>query len=178
MSKYVRSKKFEKLTREEKISFMFDLINSFSVVKNPTETAFFLQDLLTANEIRNLAKRLRIAKLLLTGMPQRDVADEVDVSLATVNKVNLWLNKGGEGFKNVIAKLPAKWDIPKKLPRGPIEFHLPQTLLAVVQYSVAKNQDKKVEKFIEMLEEKDTSDRSCQKVIDEYYRQMSLERAK
>lgn len=176
MVDYVRPKKLEKLTREGKIEFMFDLINSFSVVKNPTETAFFLQDLLTANEIKNLAKRLRIAKLLLAGVTQREVADKADVSLATVNKVNLWLDRGGEGFKNVISKLPAKWDIPKKLPRGPVEFHLPQTLLAVVQYSVAKRQDKKVEKFIDRMKEKETVDRSYQKAIDEYYRQMGLER--
>ncbi|MBU0569567.1 trp operon repressor [Patescibacteria group bacterium] len=143
MAGYQKRKRLDKLTREEKIELMFDLINAFSIVESPTETAFFLQDLLTATEIKNLAKRLRIAKLLLENLTQREIAKKVSVSPATVNKVNLWLARGGEGFKKVIEKLPAKWDIPKDLPRGPIEFHLPQTLLTVVQHSVAKSQDKK-----------------------------------
>ena len=168
-------KKLEKLTREDKLELMFDLINSFTIVKKPVETALFLQDLLSANEIKNLAKRLRIAKLLLSGLTQREVADEADVSVTTVNKVGLWLNRSGEGFKNVIGKLPQKWAIPDKLPPGPIEYHLPQAIMKLTQYYVATKQEKAVHKFIKSLKDKEILDRGIRKETNEYYRLKSLE---
>ena len=167
--------KFEKISKEEKISLMFDLINSFRIVRSPLETALFLQDLLTAKEIRNLSIRLRIAKLLLVGKNQREIIDELHTSFATINKVKVWINQGGDGFKNVIGKLPLKWDIPKKLPRGPIEYHLPQTLIALAQYGVARNQDKKVMKFVQAIDDKKELDRGLQKIFDEYYKERALE---
>lgn len=170
------TKRLGKLSREEQLELMFDLINSFSIVKKPVETAFFLQDLLTANEIKNLAKRLRIAKLLLTGLTQRDIADEVDVSTTTVNKVGLWLDRGGDGFKNIIQKLPSKIAKPDRLPPGPIEYHLPQALIALAKYSVSSSQDKRLEKFMDEVKDKEGLDRGIRKETNEYYRQKALER--
>lgn len=167
---YEKPKRIEKLSPNEKIDFMFDLINSFSIVRSPTETAFFLQDLLTANEIRNLSVRLRIAKLLLSGKTQREISQEVHSSLATVNKISIWLEEGGEGFKKVIAKLPIKYNLPKKLPRGPIEFHLPQLLLATGQYLVAKSQQTVLEKFKKGIEKKRVLDKSLIQASSDYYR--------
>jgi TrpR-related protein YerC/YecD len=168
--------KFEKLSREEKISLMFDLINSFRIVRNPLETAFFLQDLLTANEIRNLSIRLRIAKLLLNGKNFREIKDEVHSSFTTISKVSVWLESGGEGFKNVIKRLPLKWDIPKTLPKGPVEFHLPQTLLTLAQYGIAKHQTKNIEKFVKSIKSKKSLDRELKKQFDEFYRELALEK--
>src|SRR3989344_1336213 len=137
---YSNRKKIDKMSNEEKMDLMLDLIYAFGIVRKPLETAVFLQDLLTANEIRNLSIRLRIAKLLLFGKNQREIIDELHTSFATINKVKVWIDRGGEGFKNVIGELPLKWDIPKKLPRGPLEYHLPQALIALVKYGVASSQ--------------------------------------
>src|SRR3972149_8053714 len=121
----------EKLSRNEQLDLLFDLVNAFSSVKTPFETALLMQDLLTASEIKHLAKRLRIAKLLIQGLTQRQVAGEVRCSTATVIKVNAWLTRGGEGLRNVIAKLPGRYELPEKLPKIALEFQLPQTLLAL-----------------------------------------------
>ena len=166
----MRTKKFEKLSKEEKIGLMFDLINSFNVVKGPFKTAQFLQDLLTANEIRNLSIRLRIAKLLMAGKKHREIQDELHTSLATITKVRGWLEQGGEGFKAVIKKLPLKWKLPKKLPARPIEFQLPQALIALVQYGIASNQEKRTSRFLEDIENKRDLDKSLRKIFSEYYR--------
>ena len=168
--------RFERRNREEKISLMFDLINSFRIVRNPLETALFLQDLLTANEIRNLSVRLRIAKLLMSGKNYRDIKSEVHSSFATISKVSTWLDVGGEGFKNVIKRLPLKWQIPKDIPRGPIEFHLPQTILALTQYTVAMKQNKNLKKFIRAVKNKESISRGIRKEFDEYYKNMAVER--
>ena len=170
------NEKFQKLNNDEKISLMFDLINSFRIVRNPLETAFFLQDLLTANEIRNLSIRLRIAKLLLSGNNYRDIIDEIHTSFATITKVSVWLESGGEGFKNVIKRLPLKWNKPKNMPKGPIEFHLPQTIFALVRASGSEFQDKKVTKFADSLKKKEGVNRLLQKEFDEQYKEISLGR--
>ncbi|MFZ5365698.1 MAG: YerC/YecD family TrpR-related protein [Patescibacteria group bacterium] len=167
---YPRIKRIEKLKREEILELMFDLLNAFRLVNSPLETAFLIQDLLTANEIKNLAKRLRIAKLLLEDKTQREIAQEVKVSLATVTKVNLWLMQGGEGFKRVISKLPKKYQIPKKLPPRPLTFNLPETLLILASYGLAKRQEKNLEKFLQGVENKQILDRNLREVFDEEFR--------
>src|SRR3990172_5004862 len=122
---YGKLRREEKFSKEKRLELMFDLINSFRIVKNPIETADFLQDLLTSKEIKNLSIRLRIAKLLLSGNTHEEIVKTLHCSFATVAKVSSWLSQGGKGFKEVISKLPVKYEIPKNLPPIPIEFQLP-----------------------------------------------------
>lgn len=152
------------------MELMFDLINAFRFVNSPLEISLLISDLLTANEIKNLAKRLRIAKLLLENKTQREVAQEVKASLATVTKINLWLVRGGEGFKKVIAKLPKKYEMPKSLPSRPLTFHLPETLLTLASYGLAKNQEKNLQKFFEGVENKEILDKSLRQAFNDQYR--------
>ena len=68
--------KIDKLSPDKKADLAFDLINSFKYLNNTSDIANFLEDLLTASEVRNLSVRLRIAKLLLNGKSQREIASE------------------------------------------------------------------------------------------------------
>src|SRR3990172_89152 len=162
-----------RMTREKQLDLVFDLINAFRLLNNPMDAGLFIQDLLTADEIRILAKRLRIAKLLLNGYTQRQVVDEVKCSFATVTKVNSWLDQKGSGLKKIISRLPERYPLPSNLPRGPIEYHLPQTLLAVAEYYIAKKQGKPAEKLVDTLKEKESLDRSLQKVFDEEFKNLA-----
>ncbi len=176
---YPKPKRLDKLSKEKQLDLMFDLINAFRLVKTPFETALLIQDLLTASEIKHLAKRLRIAKLLLSGEIQRDIAEKLHCSLATVTKVSIWLNQGGEGLREIIAKLPERYPIPKKLPKKPIEFQLPQVLLALAQYSVATHQQKQIKKlgkFLEDVENKKVLDKVLQEMFDEEFRPLRSEK--
>ena len=164
---YPKAKRFEKLSKEELLDLFFDLINAFRLVKTPIETTLLIQDLLTASEIKNLAKRLRIAKLLLVGSTQREIVQKLHCSLATVTKVSIWLDQKGEGFKNVVSKLPARYKFPKKLPPGPLEYHLPQILMAVVDNSLAKHQKDKLEEFAKNVEGKRALDESLREITNE-----------
>ena len=62
-----KEKRFEKFSVDEQQDLVFDLINAFALANNPLGSALLLQDLLTEDEVRDLAKRLRIAKLLFNG---------------------------------------------------------------------------------------------------------------
>jgi len=137
-----------------KTDLVFDLINAFKSIKSSNESALFLQDILTASEIRNLSVRLRIAKLLLKNEKQRDISQSLRVSIATVTKVSSWLNQKGEGFKQIISRLPVKYEEPTNISHGAIEFHLPEVLAKSIQYGIAKSQDKKANQLIEVVKEK------------------------
>jgi len=140
------------------------------IVRAPLETANFIQDLLTAGEIKNLSKRLRIAKLILAGNTQREISQKLHCSLATTTKVAYWLNRGGEGFKKVIARLPKRYTIPKNLPPRPLEFQLPQILVATTQHILTKRQSANLDKFAEKVEDKKILDRDLQSVFDKEFR--------
>jgi len=169
-------KRADRLSRNQKLDLLFDLVNAFSSAKTPSENALFIQDLLTAGEIENLSKRLRIAKLILTGESQREIAKTLHCSFATITKVSIWLNEGGEGFKNAISKLPRRYAYPKNLPKGPIEFHLPELIIGLSQYAIAGNQNKKIHKMgklLEKMEDKKIMDKSLQEATDEEFRNLA-----
>ncbi|MBI3290331.1 helix-turn-helix domain-containing protein [Candidatus Microgenomates bacterium] len=166
---FLPGKRIEKLPKKLLLDLNFDLINAFRFVNKPYETALLLQDLLTANEIKNLGKRLRIAKLLLDNKTQRDISKELHCSLATVTKVSVWLAEGGEGFRKIIARLPKRYEFPEKFPRGPIEYHLPQTLYALTKYTLAQRQEDRLEKFLKGVEDKSGSDKALQEEFDQEF---------
>lgn len=74
-------------------------------IKKEEEIERFLKDLLSPVEQIVLAKRLGIALLLARGFSYDAIRDTLKVSSATIMKVNLWLNHGGEGYKKVVEKI-------------------------------------------------------------------------
>lgn len=162
-------KRLEKLSKEDQLDLVFDLINAISLVKNPSETAALLEDLLTSAEVKNLAKRLRIAKLLLAGKTHEEIIDILHCSYATTAKVNLWLSQRGEGFKKIIAKLPKQYSMPK-LQNRPLTYHLPETLISLAGMALANNQKQRLEKFADQMDEKAVMDKSFQEAVDEDFR--------
>lgn len=143
-----------KLSDDLKVDLVFDLLNSFRHLDSSSKIAHFLEDLLTPTEIRNLSVRLRIAKLLLKGESQRSIATKLHTSLVTTNKVNNWLNKSGKGFREAILRLPIKIDKPDKLPKGPIEYHLPELIVATTQSVISNTQNKIPQKLISSSKQK------------------------
>lgn len=149
---------------------VYDLINAFKEVRSVNESVEFLQDILTANEIRNLAIRLRIAKMILKNIPQRDISIDLKVSTSTVTKVSGWLNLKGYGFREVIKRLPEKVEMTTKIIRGPIEFQLPKILETTVKYAISKSQNKPAEKLIKNSNEKRFADKLHRMGTEDYFK--------
>jgi hypothetical protein len=112
---------------------------------------------------------LRIAKLLIDDATYKEVVFSLHVSYATVAKVSVWLNSGGNGLRNVISKLPVKYDVPKNLSPIPIEFQLPQAAAAFYQYAKASGQNENLEKFLAGVENKQTLDRELRESFSEEF---------
>lgn len=101
-------RRWEKLDPNDQVDLLYDLLSSFSLLKNLEDSSLFITDLLTKGEVRILSKRLRIAKLLLQGWQYEELSDRLKVSHSTIAKVASWLMEKGEGFRKIIARIPPR----------------------------------------------------------------------
>jgi TrpR-related protein YerC/YecD len=68
----------------------------------------FFDDLCTVQELRAIAQRLQVAKMLLQKKVYSEIVTETGASTATISRVNRSLNFGCDGYKFVIQKLDEK----------------------------------------------------------------------
>lgn len=64
----------------------------------------FLDDLLTEEEILDLAQRVKIAKLILYGKSYDEISESVGTSTATVSKIGQVLKYGKSGLTKAFPK--------------------------------------------------------------------------
>ncbi|MDP4134226.1 MAG: YerC/YecD family TrpR-related protein [Bacillota bacterium] len=65
----------------------------------------FFDDLCTIKEIKEMAQRFDVAKLLSEGKIYTDVAKETGASSATISRVNRCLTYGSDGYTTVLARI-------------------------------------------------------------------------
>lgn len=63
-----------------------------------------IDDLLTEEEILDLAQRLRIAKLILDGKNYDEISEAVSTSTSTVSKIGQVIKYGKGGLQKVLVK--------------------------------------------------------------------------
>lgn len=105
MAKFSRT---SKLTKNQRQELMLTLCKALISLKNEQETARFLADLLSPQEVEMIAKRLEIARLLVEGDNYETIQGKLKVSPVTIARVNTWLNISGEGFKTAIERTKRK----------------------------------------------------------------------
>lgn len=166
-------KRPEKLPRKEQQELIHDLVDALVLCRTTRDVIAFLQDLLTLKETRVLSKRLRIAKLLLQGVTYEEIEEELHTSHGTVAKIAAWLSERGDGFREIIAKLPkvrqeyeykelSDWDKLKR--RYPLYFW-PELLLEEIVKSASKRQKDRMKDILETLEEKNKLHREIEKLL-------------
>lgn len=80
-----------------------DIALALMQLKTDAEVSDFFKELLTPSEIETLSKRWRILKMLSEGKSQRDIAQELRVSLCKVTRGAKILKKDGSVIPKVIA---------------------------------------------------------------------------
>ena len=68
-------------------------------LKSSKDLALFIDDLLTEEEILDLAQRIKIAKLILEGKTYDEIAVKVGTSTSTVSKIGQIIKYGKGGLK-------------------------------------------------------------------------------
>lgn len=94
-----------KLPAAEREQLLVDFFRSLAAIKNSSEAAKVLCDLLSPNELDMVAKRLAIARALLDGENYQAISRTLRVSTNTIARVNAWLNESGEGYRLVVGRV-------------------------------------------------------------------------
>jgi TrpR-related protein YerC/YecD len=97
--------KFNKLTDN-----LFTAILKLDSLK---EAERFFRDLCTAEELKEMADRFEIARLVAQELPYREIAKKLKTSTTTVGRVAAWLNNGEGGYRLALAKMAAHHNSPK-----------------------------------------------------------------
>ena len=82
------------------------LFQSFLNLESIDECYAYFEDLCTVKELSDMSQRLDTAILLSQGMSYQKIAEQVDVSSATICRVNKCYNYGAGGYRAAIEKLP------------------------------------------------------------------------
>lgn len=97
------------LKRNDKnIEFLF---NAVMKLENIDECYDFFEDLCTVQELRTLAQRIVVAKMLSEKSVYTDIVNETGASTATISRVNRSLQYGCDGYDRIFARLENKEDV-------------------------------------------------------------------
>ena len=98
--------------RNKTTDALFDAILS---LETREECYHFFEDLCTVKEISDMAQRLEAAKLLLSGNTYDQIVKTVEISTATISRINRCIQYGSGGYRNVIEKLEGDKPADKEL---------------------------------------------------------------
>ena len=91
--------------KDEHIDRLFEAV---LLLKNIDECYMFFEDLCTITEIKALAQRLEVARMLRDGITYSAISEKTGASTATISRVNRYLNYGADGYKLVLDRLEGK----------------------------------------------------------------------
>ena len=81
------------------------LFKAILKLENEDECYRFFEDIATINELKSLAQRMQVAKMLKEKKVQTEIAEATGASTATISRVNKCLNYGEEGYNLVLNRL-------------------------------------------------------------------------
>ncbi|MBU3803212.1 MAG: hypothetical protein H9872_00420 [Candidatus Cellulosilyticum pullistercoris] len=84
------------------------LFEAILTLKNVEECYAFFEDICTVNEIKALAQRLEVAKMLEEKMTYQEIQQETHASTATISRVNRCLSYGSDGYKLILERIGSK----------------------------------------------------------------------
>lgn len=93
---------YESKIKDELVDQLFEAILK---LKNIEECYRFFEDIATINEIKALAQRLEVAKMLRQKKTYIEIAEKTGASIATISRVNRALNYGANGYKIILDRL-------------------------------------------------------------------------
>ena len=67
----------------------------------------FFEDVCTISEIKALAQRLEVARMLKEGHTYEDIVENTGASTATISRVKRCLNYGADGYNAILDRLEA-----------------------------------------------------------------------
>jgi len=84
--------------------YVEQLAELITKLKSPELAKAFLQNILTPSDLDEISVRLQVFKLLHKGLPQREVAKSLGVSIGTVSRGAREMKYGEAGIKVILDK--------------------------------------------------------------------------
>ncbi|MEA4920408.1 MAG: YerC/YecD family TrpR-related protein [Clostridiaceae bacterium] len=81
------------------------LLKAVLALENMEECYRFFEDICTVSELRSIAQRFEVAKMLREGMTYTAIAEKTGASTATISRVNRSLQFGCEGYKIIFDRM-------------------------------------------------------------------------
>jgi len=91
--------------KDENIDLLF---NAVLCIENLQECYDFFGDLCTVPELKAMAQRFTVAKMLKEGYVYSDIVEKTGASTATISRVNRSLQYGNDGYTSIFERLDAK----------------------------------------------------------------------
>ena len=83
------------------------LFQAFLSLKDVEDCYTFFQDLCTMKELGDMAQRLEAACLLLEGKTYDQISKQVEISTATISRINRCIQYGAGGYQEVLERIGA-----------------------------------------------------------------------
>lgn len=91
--------------KDKNADFLFNAILELQTVE---ECYNFFEDLCTVSELKAIAQRLQVARMLSQHCVYSDIVNQTGASTATISRVNRSLNYGCDGYKVIFDRLDNK----------------------------------------------------------------------
>lgn len=91
--------------KSDEMDLLFEAILS---LENIDECYKFFEDVATINEVKSLAQRIQVAKLLSEKKTYTEIAEVTKASTATISRVNRCVNYGTGGYNIVLERIKGR----------------------------------------------------------------------
>lgn len=81
------------------------LFKAVLLLKDDNECYQFFEDICTISELKALAQRLEVARMLKYGHTYDDIVERTGASTATISRVKRCLHYGADGYKIILDRL-------------------------------------------------------------------------
>lgn len=100
--------KKSKLSQKETQQMIMDLCAALASLHNTKEAAQLLTDLLGQQELEMIARRLKIADMLLKDQTYEEIRMALKASNGAIARVHTWLRESGEGYRMALERTNQK----------------------------------------------------------------------
>jgi TrpR-related protein YerC/YecD len=88
------------------------LFDAILRLETTDEASRFFRDLCTIGELRDLAQRWAVVRMLDAGMHYAEISQRTGASTATITRIASWLNHGQGGYRLVLDRIRAAGGTP------------------------------------------------------------------
>ncbi|WP_425350448.1 YerC/YecD family TrpR-related protein [Clostridium sartagoforme] len=92
----------ENKLKNPELDLFFEAVLKLQTIE---ECYSFFEDVATINELKALAQRIQVAKLLKEKKVYTEIAEDTGASTATISRVNKCLNYGTGGYNLILERL-------------------------------------------------------------------------